>query len=645
MTSITLASGSQFTNLQIPGIPVIIPANGQQLVSGTVNVPNTQGLAHLYLQIQSQTTVADCTGTTPHCNLPQLLAVDVNVGQGGGNTCTISLDKTTFVVTSTTSDSTTARAVCKDASQNVVACPALTWQSSIQPPPTPPYDFNPNPTPSKLNPTSAFTVHAGTTAQSGKTVTATDPTASVTCNTIANVQVQQGGGVATYCALTVPSPIAPGVPTQVAADCKDINGAVAACPKLGWSVAFNPSGSGLFNPNPTSSMVHPTTDLTVDPSTPIGATGTVSAQEQGGSLTCPGKTFTVGSGEGGGIQLSCGFLNHPSPDFFPGDSATVQTTCTDNGQPTGCPPLTWDSSQIQGSSMNPAHTPPPTGSQPTSTFKIDPAALVPQLNKQIQISCDPPAVCNPAPCTVNVNLQQIPNRLDCSLTDHGNQFQSTDSGHVLGHCSTSVAPTACPQLQWKTVSNPIPNSDFTPNPTQQMVDPITLFATHNSPPSSGLIDADSISPNPLLQGLSCFARIGIMVGQGGGLAPDYTVVNVTPSDIFPMVGDTITFTVNIKNIGTAPGGALSRTFLHFDKDCTDQSDPQVPPLNIGQSYPDKDSFSCICRSPGIHIVTATADADNSLQPHDSNPNNNVRSAVFFCSSNTGPRTLTCADFV
>jgi len=134
ITSITLAAGSQFSNLVIgaPTLPYTLNGAGTQATfSGTIKAPATPNIYTLTLNIASVSTTPNCTGSTANCNLQASFTINVTAGGSGQQlptSCTLAFDN--HASTFSAPDSAFANATCRASNNAIVPCGILSWTTT-----------------------------------------------------------------------------------------------------------------------------------------------------------------------------------------------------------------------------------------------------------------------------------------------------------------------------------------------------------------------------------------------------------------------------------------------------------------------------------------------------------------------------------
>ncbi|MFH1646572.1 MAG: CARDB domain-containing protein [Chloroflexota bacterium] len=100
-------------------------------------------------------------------------------------------------------------------------------------------------------------------------------------------------------------------------------------------------------------------------------------------------------------------------------------------------------------------------------------------------------------------------------------------------------------------------------------------------------------------------------------APDIVIQAIAASPEVPSLGDTVTFTVTVKNQGDAPAAA-SRVTYYIDD--TYQKSSPVSSLAPGATAVRTFTWSA---QAGAHVVKAVADADNSVAETSETNNENT----------------------
>jgi len=363
--------------------------------------------------------------------------------------------------------------------------------------------------------------------------------------------------------------------------------------------------------------------------------------------------------------LSCGFRSHPSSVFFPGESAILEANCTIGGASANCPALNFTTNITQGS-LNPSQA--PAGASPrTSNFSIAASAPTPQMGA-VQAVCANSSQCNLS-CSLPVELLQIPNSCNLFIVNHstGSMFTPTDWSLVQANCSrittsggggggggggigtigsshnslsqgailfsdypgsggttTTVTPTACPDLLWSTT---ITHSTLDPANTPAQRGPLTNFSTANSPPQNGTISAASTLP--LVSGLSCSIPVSV-----GPVGPDY-YSDARSDQLIYNINEVFAVHATVTNIGNM--GTNTTTITRFGGNCT-LDERSTPGLSPGQSV--NYTFTCRCAIPNRNTLYVAADANDLVR--ETNENNNVAVLVFYCGASYAP---VCSDYV
>lgn len=569
--------------------------------------------------VQSGTVTASLNGIA--CPAP----VAINVVPGGAITCdVVSLSPNSFPPTGGDGQ---LSATCKQ-NGGSVTCPPTGWSWSHTLVPTANAIFIPSVT---SPPTLTFRVLSGTNPSQSGTVTAT--LNGVQCATPAQVSITGGGQT---CSLSISSKTPPytftvgELATDVVAACQN----PALCPTLTWSVASTPPNFGSLRDPSTPAGNSPTNQFTPL----LAGAGTINAIN--GALTCtvPGG-ITINSG-GAGIQLNCEVDPVHGNVFFPPDSSDILAHCTEGGVPKACPKLDW-THNIQGDVV--LNTPTAGGPTPIRNKLTINSAPQQLTGASVTVRCTNPAECAPnAQCDVATIISNTPNSMVCQLKPPRVPpiFSPGEQTDVTGDCKDNNGQTACPRLQWKLTMNPVANPPDTllPQVTEPKVQP-SSHLTFSIDPTNRNGNANAISIDPRVPSLTCQNPVLVQVGTGG-VGPDYEVVNVSSSKIFPSIGETVRITVNIRNIGLVNPNRISTTRVTVNKDCVTAQEHTLQSLATGQMVGDA-TFICNCNSIGIHTITATADVNDEIG--DTNRGNNVGVGVYFC----GAASLvpTCADYV
>lgn len=637
VTSIALESGSQFSNLQItsPAIPFTVTANGgTRQVGGTVSVPNSQGAFPLRLAVNSQTTTADCTGNIRVCSAPQLFVVNVQVGPGGGITCNaVSLSPNTFP--STGGDGALS-ATCLQNGQPV-ACPSAGWSWSHTLTPAANAIFLPSQT---SPPPLTFRVLSGINAPQSGTVTAT--LNGVPCTTPASVSITPGGNQPDYIIskITVPFPY---VNEQFTSQVTTKNqGPAAATSASVTRVTFpnNPDVRQTINRglNQNEEVTGPA---------PFACPATPGTYEE--YAKADNDAAITESNENNNelrqnvfcspIPNACRlqFLNHPSPDFGPGENAEVQAVCTFNGETATCPALSWNEDADEAS-LNASST--PRSLDPRTRLTVNPVVQREQLGRNVRASSSEPAVpltCTPVPFNVRTTGGGIGLRITACDVDKPSYLPG-QSGFARAHCAdSSGSPADCPELAWSAPNSPnyinlAPPLITPPAPTPVRKD-FTIAA--NAQPGVQLIDIRCNRPGDCDPNFAqCPAPLQVAIGQA--IFPDI-MVSLIPTSLYFEVGQTAIVEVTTKNVGAAAGASTTRA--------KDTSLYACPPDEYRVTgYPQKDEYSCLCTDQNIGLHTITANADDNREIAESNENNNAASNIFYCCPPGGCFQHACFDF-
>lgn len=348
--------------------------NPPQHISSSTFTATTAGTGRIKADNDAQNVHCITPADVTVYNIPDACSVDYS--PHGGNFCSVS-------------DSAPVKAACTKGGVATL-CPEFSWVTDAA---GPGVSMVPPTTLRSLNPQSTLTI-AGAQVQPNKKATATSTEPGVPLSCFKNFNIVSCNPAASCTLSVVPDIIAPGgAPATAAADCLDAGSGETACPKLDWTATFTPSGSGTFNPTPTEIMVHPTTEFRVSAGTPIGATGTVNAMQQGGGLVCLAAAFTVGSG-GGLKTISC------TPDktlYNSPDTGKITVACS-GGSPPDCPELQWTSTLIQGLT-----TPTPAQRSPFDNPFTIPAGV--SGTGRVTATCIQPSLCANSPaCRADINI-------------------------------------------------------------------------------------------------------------------------------------------------------------------------------------------------------------------------------------------------
>lgn len=611
VSAITAETGSAFTNVQItsPSFPFTVTANGgTRTITGTATAPATQGTYPLRLNITSQTTAVDCTGTIKGCNVPQQLIVSVLVAPPPPMLCDISF--VNHGPAFTPGDSAAVRANCSQSGVPSI-CPAFTWSQTATG-----GSMSPTSTPAGANPQSTLSISAAAPfPQTARSVSATNGT--ITCGPL-SFEIQQDTSP-TSCTLAVLGPsggsLTPGENAVIAADCRNAIGQATDCPQISWTTTV---AQGSMFPSTTSAAFAPNSTLTVSSSAPVPQSGrVVRATTQNFSCTAPIQVVAPGD-----FSFTCSFEGNHGPIFHTGEQADVIVECT--GFSGNCLSLDFTTT-ISSATLTPANTS-LQASPVTSLFAIGPSAPSPQTGT-VDVSCSNGA-CNDT-CSLPVQLFPYPDTLTCSLVDHSNQFAQGDSALVRGDCTNNGNPVPCPQLQWSTT---ILGTTLEPGITNISLSPTTNFSTYSTTPipQNGLIDASRT--NPSLPPLTCAEPILAGVAN---LGPDYIIIRTFPRKSIVLLGETFSVYVWVANLGNQNGTAST---TRISGGCQ-QSDRPTTGIDLGRSV--SVEFSCTCSQSGPNNIFSQADVLNQVQ--EINENNNAGSGFFYCDPPVFAPT--CSDYV
>src|SRR3989344_6833203 len=398
VTGITLSSASSpgFSNFLVSTpLPASMPTGQPKVFTGTVQVPSTTGLKDLKMNIAYKTMDPNCA--PPSCSMPDAQIVQINVQPGGGITCNaVSLSPNSFPPTGGDGE---LSATCLQNGQPA-NCPSTGWSWSHTLAPQSTAVFLPS---STSPPTLTFRVNPGTPAPQSGTVTAT--LNGVLCSSPASVTITQGGNQPDYVvsAISVPFPyVSEQFNSRVST--KNIGGVAASSPSV-TRVTFpnNPDVRQTI-----SRGLNPGEEVTGD--APFTCPATANTYEEYAKADNDGAITESNENNNelrqnvfcSPVPNACRlqFINHPSPDFGPGENAEVQAVCTFNGATATCPALTWREDANEAS-LNASST--PRLLDPRTRLTVNSPVLQEQLDRKVEASSSEPSVpltCTPAPFNV-----------------------------------------------------------------------------------------------------------------------------------------------------------------------------------------------------------------------------------------------------
>jgi len=224
----------------------------------------------------------------------------------------------------------------------------------------------------------------------------------------------------------------------------------------------------------------------------------------------------------------------------------------------------------------------------------------------------------------------------CNLSFSGNTppFGTYENALVTATCYNGNVQTACPPFSWAQTAN---NSSMVPSFTNASLSPNSTLVIFNADtPQIGRKVTASSSLNML--DLSCELPFDISDQPVG---PDYTILSIVASAIPASLGQTIHFTVKVKNIGNVDAVNSSKTDATFSSGCTPvKTSYNFPHLNVNQVDTNSE-LACTCVSPGWHSILAEA---NKLQTQfETTYLNNNKTYSFYCQPNA--QIPVCSQFV
>ncbi|VVB98672.1 Uncharacterised protein [uncultured archaeon] len=608
---ITLSSGSIFQNLQItsPSYPITVPQGGSVHITGTVLVPvgTSPGSYPLNLNINSQTSSADCSGSVKTCNVPAAFIVNINVGSGNTYSCSIGLNPSTIIGPG----SSTATATCLVNGVAGACANSITWGTTFG-----------SITPIQPSPFTSATLSAPQVASSTPgTVTASYSVGStpVQCSAAFTVQPPSVGPQPDYIPVLSTQTAIVGQP--FVAPIITRNQGTAACGNVSQTdSAFNGNQFASFTVQPlgigaqqsdTHTFTCPTTPGNYTLAANVDSTNQCAESNEGNNYaTVQIRCITAPPPTG---ATNCTLSSNHGVDYQPSEQGIFTATCTNfTGQTASCPSLGWSSGK---GSMNPTSTPP--AAQPQSTFTAgssqgagtvvasaanfscsSPVNIVNNPYGNMNLTCDfenhpAPAVFFPGETdNARAFCQNSP---DCPPLAWSNnlvgttlQYANTPEGASPILNLFSVSPTApAPQSGGVTVrcANPsqcnatctaalnisqIPNrldcslvnhstgGLFTINDWSYVrgrcsIDGVTITACPRlnwmSPrtyPSSGTLTGSAFSPNPTLQSVDPLTNFSITNGVKGERG---YIDALSASPIVPGLRCNATIGVNVTDIG------------------------------------------------------------------------------------------------
>jgi len=640
ITSIALASGSQFSNFQVTSPQQIPPpytlgAGVQQTFSGTVKSPAATGMIPLTLNINSVSTAPNCTGITANCNIQATFMINVTAPSqppppNPPTSCTLAFQNHGSGFTAP--DSASVVATCRNATNAVLPCGHLAWSTTAIGGAMSPSSTTTPPS----QPKSTFSITAVSAPQS------------------AQVKAQQGSNFSCTIALDI---IAPDyVPLLSAPLQVQVNTAFTA------AVTTKNIGAAANISTITRLRFRSTThNIGV---APLGQQG---AQNDSRSFSCPSTpglyelnatvdatNLLTESNENNNFatqMVNCSQNTTPpilKPNYVPNISAPSVAFI---GQAFSANFVTKNIGQAAATVTSTTRT---TFQSAVKDFSVAPLSVQQQQTDGWNFNCTSAGVKNLVETvdyfnvinesSENDNTQSKPITCytaptSCILNFTGPDFPPFNSyatSGVLASCFAGGVQTACPPFLWQQNAN---GGSMSPANTPAGLAPSSTLTLTNAPvPQLGR----KVNATSTLPGIPLYCEIAFIVSGGAAVGPDYTVTSIQPSPAPADIGQTVHFTTTVANIGNVNATNDSTSVATYSAGCTPvKSSYFLPHINAGASHTDT-SLECICNAAGAQTITVEANPAPHPQ-YETTYTNNLKTITFICNGSTPP--LTCAYFV